>query len=180
MLLPLELVDNLLGTTSYLQTYGNVKSSGYICFIGPKPKLELVKYLFSVLLRQLTRDRRNYLKSLRDDFDLWLKTFTYSRGRKGALADAFCLEWLDAVEKRLKHLFMASPAILETYKKKNHPDLGTTTSKSLSFYGLSAESLSNAQARGKECGENADVFLAMGKHPDAESLGLDQLKLTHS
>ena len=173
-----NLVQRLLGVTTYIRTCGRSTQNGRVNFIGPKAKLELAQYLCTVLLRQIQRDRQAYLKTLRDDMTLWSKTWFYSRSEKSTLADVFCTQWLAAVEGRLKALFTETPAIVQTYVEKAHPELSPVTGRRRSNY-VDENVRYDAAARGQTCGENADVFLAMGKHPDAEGLGLDQRKLTH-
>ena len=171
-----NVVEQLLGVMPLMVNYAGSKQSGFICFIGPKAKLDLAKYLFTVLLRQISRDRRAYQRSLREDLELWRKTLFYSRGEKVALADAFCIEWLEAVNSRLKSLFIETPAITHAYVEKRYPNNSTVTARTRSAV-LDEDVLDDAATRGKISGENADVFLAMGKHPDAEGLGLNQPKL---
>lgn len=173
-----HLVQQLLGVTCYIQTYEGSTQNGTVNFIGPKAKLELAQYLCSVLLRQIRRDRQAYLKRLREDPELRMKTWFYSRGKKSALADAFCTQWLNAVDERLKSLFTDTPAIVQTYMEKKIPDLAPVDGRHRSAF-VAPDVRDDALSRGKACGENADVFLAMGKHPDAEGLGLNQLKITH-
>lgn len=173
------LVEQLLGVTTYIQTYARSTQNGRVNFIGPKAKLELAQYLCTVLLRQIRRDRQAYLKSLREDRDLRIKTWFYTRGEKSALADTFCAQWLLAVDSRLKSLFTETPAVVNAYVEKMHPDLKTVNGRNRSSAYVDEDIRHDAASRGKACGENADVFLAMGKHPDAEGLGLNQLKITH-
>lgn len=173
-----HVVERLLGVMPFTVNYEGSKQNGFICFIGPKAKLELAQYLLTVLLRQIMRDRRAYLRSLREDRKLWRKTWFYSRGEKSALADAFCVEWLEAVKGRLKSLFIETPAITRTYLEKMYPETRTVIGSSRSAW-LDDDVLDDATSRGKTCGESADVFLAMRKHPDAEGLGLSRLKLGH-
>lgn len=173
-------VDDLLGTSTFVSTTRNPwtgrESKRAIQICGPKAKLELAQYLFTVLRRQILKDRRNYFKTLAEGKDTWW----YDTPQKTALADAFCQQWINTVENRIRHLFVTQSPIVDEYKKRNIKGLQSYATRNKSHFLTTDEDIETAQNQGKTFGENADIFLAMGKHKDAEAVGLSRLSLGHN
>lgn len=172
-------VDDLLGTSTIAWTttdpWTGRNSTRKVRIYGPKAKLELAEYLFTVLRRQILKDRRSYFKELVEGKDTWW----YDTPQKTALADAFCQQWIDTVEDRIRHLFVTRSPIVEEYKQRYVKGLRTYTTHNKSHFLTTDEDIENAQNQGKAFGENADIFLAMGKYKDAEAVGLSRLSLNH-
>lgn len=172
-------VDDLLETSTFFCTttdpWTGRSSSRNVRIYGPKAKLELAQYLFTVLRRQILKDRRSYFKELAEGKDTWW----YDTPQKSALADSFCQEWIDTVSNRIRHLFVIQSPIVDEYKKRNIKGLHSYTTRNKSHFLTTDECIENAVNQGKAFGENADIFLAMGKHKDAEAVGLSHLSLEH-
>ncbi len=67
--------DDLLGTSTVAWTitdpWTGRNSTRKVRIYGPKAKLELAEYLFTVLRRQILKDRRSYFKELAEGKDTW-------------------------------------------------------------------------------------------------------------
>ena len=172
-------VDDLLGTSTVVWTttdpWTGRNSTRTIRIYGPKAKLELAEYLFTVLRRQILTDRRSYFTELAESNETWW----YDTPQKTALADSFCQQWIDTVKERIRHLFVTRAPIVDEYTKRNIKGLHSYTAHNKSHYLTSDDDIENAKQQGKAFGENADIFLAMGKHKDAEAVGLSRLSLGH-
>ena len=68
---------------------------------------------------------------------------------------------------------------MDDYKKRNIKGLHSYITRNKSHFLTTDEDIENAVNQGKAFGENADIFLAMGKHKDAEAVGLSRLSLEH-
>ena len=173
-------MDDLLGTSTLVSTTRNPwigrESKRAVQIYGPQAKLEPAQYLFTVLRRQILKDRRNYFKTLVEGTD----TRWYNTPQKSALADSFCQEWIDTVTNRIRHLFVTQSPIVDDYKKRNIKGLHSYTTRNKSHFLTTDEDIENAMIQGKAFGENVDIFLAMKKHKDTEAVGLSRLSLGHN
>ena len=160
----LHTMDDLLGTSTLVSTTRNPwigrESKRAVQIYGPKAKLELAQYIFTVLRRQILKDRRNYFKTLVEGTDTWW----YDTPQKSALADSFCQEWIDTVTNRIRHLFVTQSPTVDEYKKRNIKGLHSYTTRNKSYFLTTDEDIENAMIQGKAFGENTDIFLAMEKH----------------
>ncbi len=157
-------VDDLLGPGLLVSATRNPwtgrESKRAVQICGPKAKLELAQYLFTVLRRQILKDHRNYFKTLAEGTG----TRWYDTPQKSALADSFCQEWIDTVSNRIRHLFVIQSPIADEYKKRNITGLHSYTTRNKSHFLTTDEDIENAMIQGKAFGENTDIFLAMEKH----------------
>mgnify|MGYP002677374741 FL=1 len=110
----LHVVGRVLGVETFFRTYGSVKSKGKVVFVGTKPKCDLAGYFYSVLMRQVVADRREFLETV------WF----CDRGEKTVLANKFCEQWVLTVSKRLENMFTNVPEQAQTYLERRYPNMG--------------------------------------------------------
>ena len=130
--------------------------------IGIKP--ELAAYAYEVLLRQLKKERREYIKNE-------LKAVRLSRN-KTARADQFCTGWVYAVAQKVKE-FAPEPEekdMLERYQKQ----LGEMgQAKKRDVHGGSKASREQDLAAGVRKGREAQLYHAMDGGEERKQLGLN-------
>lgn len=138
----------LLFTSGFLSNTGSWK------FIGIEPNCELASYAFSVLLRQLKRDRKAY-----QDNDL--KRF--GRKNKIAMADKYCEHWVVGVEPKLAAFAggsEAQQAIVQQYMAAKYPSLSSFNPK-VNSGSANPDRLHDASAAGRKAGASAQLNRAM-------------------
>lgn len=130
--------------------------------IGIKP--ELAAYAYEVLLRQLKKERREYIKTE-------LKAVRLPRN-KTARADQFCTGWVYAVAQKVKE-FATEPEekdMLERYQKQ----LGEMgQAKKRDVHGGSKASREQDLAAGVRKGREAQLYHAMDGGEERKQLGLN-------
>lgn len=130
--------------------------------IGIKP--ELAAYAYEVLLRQLKKERRAYIKTE-------LKAVRLPRN-KTARADQFCTGWVYAVKQKVKE-FATEPEekeVLERYQKQ----LGEMgQAKKRDVHGGSKASRERDLAAGVRKGREAQLYHAMDGGEERKQLGLN-------
>ncbi len=92
-------------------------------FIGTGTAPELAAYAFEVLLRQLKKDRANYIKS---------KLYRCKRANKTSRADNYCYSWVLEVYSTISDFApnQAQKKAINAYVKKKYPALTDLTSHS--------------------------------------------------
>ena len=130
--------------------------------IGIKP--ELAAYAYEVLLRQLKKERREYIKTE-------LKAVRLSRN-KTARADQFCTGWVYAIVKKVQE-FAAEPAEKEVlaHYKQQMGEMGQA--KKRDVRGGSKASREQDLAAGVRKGREAQLYHAMDGGEERKQLGLN-------
>ena len=130
--------------------------------IGIKP--ELAAYAYEVLLRQLKKERRAYIKTE-------LKAVRLSRN-KTARADQFCTGWVYAIVKKVQE-FAAEPAEKEVlaHYKQQMGEMGQA--KKRDVHGGSKASREQDLAAGVRKGREAQLYHAMDGGEEQKRLGLN-------
>lgn len=84
-------------------------------FIGTGVKVELASYTFDVLLRQLKKDRKAYLSTLK----------RYKKSNKVRMANIFCEEWVASIKQQVMDFAGTEQEknAIEAYKRQKYPDL---------------------------------------------------------
>ena len=130
--------------------------------IGIKP--ELAAYTYEVLLRQLKKERREYIKTE-------LKAVRLSRN-KTARADQFCTGWVYAIAQKVKE-FATEPEEKEVLNHY-HKQLGEMgQAKKRDVHGGSKASREQDLAAGVRKGREAQLYHAMGGGEERKQLGVN-------
>ena len=130
--------------------------------IGIKP--ELAAYAYEVLLRQLKKERREYIKNE-------LKAVRLSRN-KTARADQFCTGWVYAIAQKVKE-FATEPEEKEVLNHY-HKQLGEMgQAKKRDVHGGSKASREQDLAAGVRKGREAQLYHAMDGGEERKQLGLN-------
>ncbi|WP_049258883.1 DUF2786 domain-containing protein [Eikenella corrodens] len=149
------------GVKSYQYTQWGLAEARFFG-IGIKP--ELAAYAYEVLLRQLKKERREYIKNE-------LKAVRLSRN-KTARADQFCTGWVYAISRKVQE-FAAEPAeeeVLARYKQQ----LGEMEkAPKRDVHGGSKASREQDLAAGVRKGREAQLYHAMDGAEDRKQLGLN-------
>lgn len=130
--------------------------------IGIKP--ELAAYAYEVLLRQLKKERREYIKTE-------LKAVRLPRN-KTARADQFCTGWVYAIAQKVKE-FAAEPAeeeVLARYKQQLG-EMGKAPKRDVR--GGSKATREQDLAAGVRKGREAQLYHAMDGGEERKQLGLN-------
>lgn len=130
--------------------------------IGIKP--ELAAYAYEVLLRQLKKERREYIKTE-------LKAVRLTRN-KTARADQFCTGWVYAIVKKVEE-FAAEPAEKEVlaHYKQQMGEMGQA--KKRDVHGGSKASREQDLAAGVRKGREAQLYHAMDGGKERKQLGVN-------
>lgn len=92
--------------------------AGYWIFIGCGPAAEVATYAYTVLMRQLRKERSDYQQTH------CKRLVPASKTRR---ADLFCEAWVAGVRRQIEAFAgsQANEEALEVYMAKEYPDLGT-------------------------------------------------------
>lgn len=71
---------------------------GDLTLIGSIGKIRVAIYIYSLILRQITHDRKKYLEGFANS--------PLTRAKKINMGDMYCQAWLYAVEQRVRDLFV--------------------------------------------------------------------------
>ena len=133
-------------------------------FFGLGIKPELAAYAYEVLLRQLKKERREYIKNE-------LKAVRLSRN-KTARADQFCTGWVYAIVQKVKE-FATEPEEKEVLNHY-HKQLGEMgQAKKRDVHGGSKASREQDLAAGVRKGREAQLYHAMDGGEERKQLGLN-------
>ena len=149
------------GVECYQQTQWGLAEARFFG-IGIKP--ELAAYAYEVLLRQLKKERRAYIKTE-------LKAVRLPRN-KTARADQFCTGWVYAIVKKVEE-FAAEPAEKEVlaHYKQQMGEMGQA--KRRDAHGGSKASREQDLAAGIRKGREAQLYHAMDGGKERKQLGLN-------
>lgn len=160
-----HVVAQCFGCKALLSTRWNRnlrKRENYCIFAGVKHKAEIAAYAFGVLLRQLKKDRSNYIKQNAG--------YRMTRHDRSALGDEFAFGWVDSVEKIVKHF--ANPntdeesALVRAYMKRyNDVEPAKITERQ-----SSRVDAWSARHAGYEQGCKAELFHAMSKREESAQI----------
>lgn len=128
---------------------GFFENAGQWTYIGVGSTAELATYCYEVLYRQLKKDRKTYQDT---------KLKRYGRKNKVALADVFCMHWVDAVEAKVKQFAgdKKRRELVAAYIEKKFPDLKNmkTSSNAGSF---NPDRVHDARQSGRDAGNAANL-----------------------
>ena len=154
-------VANMIADVFGCQSYQRGKT---MMFYGIGNRAEISAYAFDVVYRQISADRRKFLKTC--------------RARKPAhrtyLADQFCDGWIMGAWEKVRKFEMSDEekAIMDGYKKKEHPDMTearTRDAKSSILQGSTMEY--EALAQGMESGKQVQLHHAMNGTDGVKQIG---------
>ena len=154
-------VANMLADIFGCQSYQRGKT---MMFYGIGNRAEISAYAFDVVYRQISADRRKFLKTC--------------RARKPAhrtyLADQFCDGWTMGAWETVKRFEMSDEekAIMDGYKKKEYPymtEARTRDAKSSILQGSTMEY--EALAQGMESGKQVQLHHAMNGTDGVKQIG---------
>ena len=154
-------VANMIADVFGCQSYQRGKT---MMFYGIGNRAEISAYAFDVVYRQISADRRKFLKTC--------------RARKPAhrtyLADQFCDGWIMGAWEKVRKFEMSDEekAIMDGYKKKEHPDMAearTRDAKSSILQGSTMEY--EALAQGMESGKQVQLHHAMNGTDGVKQIG---------
>lgn len=149
------------GVKSYQYTQWGLAEARFFG-IGIKP--ELAAYAYEVLLRQLKKERREYIKTE-------LKAVRLPRN-KTARADQFCTGWVYAISRKVQE-FAAEPAeeeVLARYKQQLG-EMGKAPKRDVR--GGSKATREQDLAAGVRKGREAQLYHAMDGGEERKQLGLN-------
>lgn len=154
-------VANMIADIFGCQSYQRGKT---MMFYGIGNRAEISAYAFDVVYRQISADRRKFLKTC--------------QARKPAhrtyLADQFCGGWIVSAWKIVKKFEMSDEekAIMDGYKKKEYPDMveaRTRDAKSSPLQGSKMEY--EALTQGMESGKQVQLHHAMNGTDGVKQIG---------
>ncbi|NOR71609.1 MAG: DUF2786 domain-containing protein [Methylomarinum sp.] len=119
-------------------------------FIGTGTTPELATYAFDVLLRQLKKDRRHYIKS---------KLGRCKPRNKTARADTYCEAWVCEVYETIQHFApnKAQEKAINAYMEKRYSAAKDLTPRTRKSKGCNADSQWKDQVAGSTDGANAQL-----------------------
>jgi len=119
-------------------------------FVGVGTAPELATYAFDVLLRQLKKDRRYYIKS---------KLGHCKQNNKTARADIYCEAWVSEVYVTIQHFSpnKAQEKAINAYMQKRYSSAKELAPRSRKSKGVTAHSQWKDQAAGAKDGANAQL-----------------------
>lgn len=142
-----HMINAAFGTTVIMESTGAWQRwESHLRFIGVGSQAELAAYAFDVLRRQLTRDRNEYLSSLKR-----LKRTTKTRR-----ADLFALAWVEEANKKIVAVTVPSAQgeLIQKWKQQHYQrDLGTAKPRTHAFKGRDYD----AALHGAAAGRNAQI-----------------------
>lgn len=129
--------------SEYVYRSGRFVTVKSIEFIGTGIHPKIAAYSFEVLLRQLKKDRNEFIKTQR----------RFKPANRTRRADAFCEAWIDAVWEKVQNLAVSEKqsALIQQYKENNYKNLGAAKSRTNSYH----QKDSGAQESGYLAGKNA-------------------------
>ena len=151
------MISDVFGCKTY-------KRGKTMMFYGIGNRAEISAYAFDVVYRQISAERRKFLKAC--------------RARKPAhrtyLADQFCDGWIMGAWEVVKKFEMSDEekAIMDGYEKKEHPNMPearTRDAKSSILYGSTMEY--EALVQGMESGKQVQLHHAMNGTDGVKQIG---------
>lgn len=151
------LIESVFSVRVVIQSYKQYYPAELI-FYGINSQAEVAAYMYEVLMRQLMRDRKEFVKTL---------PRRMIRTHKIEQADIYCEAWLSAVAEKVKDLYQArDPRIDEFVRpdKMEHIKIKPRVSSSGLF-----RDIASLQA-GLEDGAEAQVFLGVNDAPKTNKI----------
>ncbi|MCG7655910.1 DUF2786 domain-containing protein [Wielerella bovis] len=151
-----------LGAKVYTKGYHNAMQ---IKFYGLNGRAEMAAYAYEVLLRQVRKERRHYLKTHLNH--------VRKASNKTYRADEFCNGWVNAVWQKLQE-FALSPQETDLMNQY-HKQLGemkTAKPRSVRVKGISSVSRALDRWRGKIAGEKAELHRGVDGAAQVKQLGV--------
>jgi hypothetical protein len=118
-------------------------------FVGVSPQPEIADYCFEVLLAQLEKERKQYVKKLGEE-EPWL-----SSTQKQTRANHFALAWTIAVNDKVEVFAQKPPKVVGDYLRSKMPALRKSRTRSVS---ANPDDL----RCGRESGSNVSLHHGMG------------------
>ena len=154
-------VANMIADIFGCQSYQRGKT---MMFYGIGNRAEISAYAFDVVYRQISADRRKFLKNCR----------ARKQAHRTYLADQFCNGWIMGAWKTVKKFEMSDEekAVMDRYAKKEHSDIveaKTRDAKSSILQGSTMEY--EALAQGMESGKQVQLHHAMNGTDGVKQIG---------
>ena len=154
-------VANMIADVFGCQSYQRGKT---MMFYGIGNRAEISAYAFDVVYRQISADRRKFLKNCR----------ARKQAHRTYLADQFCNGWIMGAWKTVKKFEMSDEekAVMDRYAKKEHSDIveaKTRDAKSSILQGSTMEY--EALAQGMESGKQVQLHHAMNGTDGVKQIG---------
>lgn len=154
-------VANMIADIFGCQSYQRGKT---MMFYGIGNRAEISAYAFDVVYRQISAERRKFLKNCR----------ARKQAHRTYLADQFCNGWIMGAWKIVKKFEMSDEekAVMDGYKKKELPDMveaKTRDAKSSILQGSKMEY--GALAQGMESGKQVQLHHAMNGTDGVKQIG---------
>ena len=154
-------VANMIADVFGCQSYQRGKT---MMFYGIGNRAEISAYAFDVVYRQISADRRKFLKTCR----------VRKPAHRTYLADQFCDGWIMGAWEKVRKFEMSDEekAIMDGYKKKEYPDMAearTRDAKSSILQGSTMEY--EALAQGMESGKQVQLHHAMNGTDGVKQIG---------
>ena len=132
---------NLIARAFCVQTLsGTLINRARLIFVGPQSRAEVACYAFTVLLRQLERDRRAYLARVRKS------------ANRAARGDVFGTQWVRGASEVISAFVGEMDERIAGYLERKYPHLQSTTvetrkNKSVGYGDVAAGHLAGKRAR---------------------------------
>lgn len=147
----IAVVQKAFGVEALLSAKQDYGSSwkGEVEFVGLSSNVEIAKYVFEVLLRQLRKSRANFMKGLTH----------HTRSSKTNMSDIYAVGWAVAVKDKVSALVpdKEKEELVSSYIVKNYGELEVATSRE-----LEANTLEDAKAFRKGTIDGKDVSIHHG------------------
>lgn len=141
-----------------------VYTNGFPVFVGTPGNAQIAVYVYESLLRQVVRDRRRFLHSLKAD----MFKIRRSKTEKTALADFYCENWIKAVYYTVCDLYKPKERAVIVYMKRYENLTCAQVISRLTKKTIRDPRFAEAALRGETDGKNAQVFIGVGKRDDAQ------------
>jgi len=139
----------------YLFAGGKYVKQGQWLFVGCGSAPEIARYAFEVLMRQVLRARKEYIKN---------RLLLYTAATKTRRADLFCQGWIVSASEKVSSLAVndSHKRSIDAYLKKNHSSMCEKNVKA-SNKKLSQADIVDLQ-RGARSGESAIIHMGVDGH----------------
>lgn len=129
-----------------------------LVFYGINSQAEVAAYIYEIVMRQLMRDRKKFVKTL---------PRRMTRTHKIEQADIYCEAWVSAVAGKVKDLYQARDSRIDEFVQPEKME-GLEIKPRVSSSGLLRD-MASMQA-GLEDGAEAQVFLGVNDAPKASQI----------
>ena len=153
----IDLIEKVFAVRIIIGTYDNYYPAE-LSFYGINSQAEVAAYIYEIVMRQLMRDRREFVKTL---------PRRMTRTHKIEQADIYCEAWVSAVAGQVKDLYQAKDPRIDEFvqpEKMKEIEIKPRVSSSRLF-----RDIASMQA-GLEDGAEAQVFLGVNDAPKASQI----------